>query len=72
MVIVDIDNQDCDELCFSYQICKNDDETYYVYQSHGLLRGQYLARNLETLAEAWAVLNDALECDEGLNWREFA
>lgn len=60
-VIVDVDNQYCNELCYSYQITQEDDGTYTVYQSWNVLRGRYLGRELETLEQAWLCLNDAMK-----------
>lgn len=59
-VIVDVDNQYCEELCHSYQICRDDDGSYFVWQETGVLKGRYLARGLETLNDAWDRLNVAM------------
>lgn len=59
-VVVDIDNQYCEELCYSYQITIEEDSTYTVYQSWNILRGRYLGRGFATLSEAWQCLNEAL------------
>lgn len=65
-VVVDVDNQNCEELNFSYQIILENDNTYTVYVSHSPFRGMYHAKKLETFAEAWVKLNEAMEIDENI------
>lgn len=69
-VVVDIDNQYCEELCFSYQITIEDDDTYSVYQSWSVLRGKHLGKGFETLSDAWQCLNEAMACDENIRITE--
>ena len=65
MVIVDIDSDYCEDLCFSYQLCLDEQSgTYYVYMETGILRGKYLGRGFETFGEAWACLKEAVAVNE--------
>ena len=65
IVIVDIDNDYCDELIYSYQIIKEEDESYSVYLSRNVLRGRYIEKNIESFGQAFNVLYDAMEENEG-------
>lgn len=66
VVVIDVDNQYCDELNFSYQVVKEDNEKYRIWVSSGLLSGWYLgegvdgAHEFETLSEAWEALDSEL------------
>ena len=66
VIVVDVDNQYCEELNFSYQIILENDNTYTVYISYDVLSGKYYAKGLETFAEAWQKLSEAMEVDERL------
>lgn len=68
IVVVDIDNEYCEDLWYSYQVIKEDDGTYTVYQSRDILRGRYLGRDLETVAEAWQCLQEAMNEYESLEY----
>ncbi len=65
LVIVDVDNDYCDELLYSYQIVLEDNGTYSVYVSQDILSGSYAGRNIETFFEAYKILNEAIEEHEG-------
>lgn len=65
IVIVDIDNDYCDELIYSYQIIKEEDETYSIYQSRDVLRGRYIEKNIESFSQAFDSLYAAMEENEG-------
>ena len=67
-VIVDIDNEYCYELLFSYQITAEDDGTYNVYQARDFMRGKYMGKGFETLAEAWQCLQEAMDEYESLEY----
>lgn len=64
IVIVDVDNEYCDELMYSYQIIKEQDETYTVYVSYDILRGKYLRKKVESLKEAWNILDEEMKNEE--------
>ena len=64
IVIVDIDNQYEDSLCDSYQLIKEDDETYSVYIAHSILRGRWVARKIESFDEAFILLVDTVKENE--------
>lgn len=61
IVICDVDNQYCDELCYSYQIVKDDNDTYSVYVSYDVFKGKTIAKNLETFQEAFNVLGEKID-----------
>lgn len=61
MVVIDVDNQYCEDLCYSYQVVREDDQTYSVYQSWNILRGKYLGRGFDNLEDAWICLNQAMQ-----------
>ena len=64
IVICDVDNQYCDDLSNSYQIMKDNDETYSVYVSYDVFRGKTIAKNLESFQDAWQVLNAYIQEEE--------
>lgn len=61
IVICDVSNQYCDDLDNSYQIVRNDGDTYSVYVSFDVLRGKTIAKGLESFQDAWNVLNDYMQ-----------
>ena len=65
IVVVDVENEYCDELMYSYQLSKEDDGTYSVYVARDCLRGFHAGRNLESFAEAFQLLNDTMKEHEG-------
>lgn len=67
LVIVDVDSQYCDELCYSYQLIKEDDDTYSVYVARDFLHGYHVARDVDSFFEAYRILHDTIEhheCEE--------
>jgi len=66
IVIVDIDNQYCDELLYSYQLCKEEDGSYSVYVSRDILRGFHAGKDIDTFEEAFNLLNDTIKEHEGI------
>ena len=61
IVICDVSNQYCDDLDNSYQIVRNDGDTYSVYVSFDVLRGKTISKGLESFQDAWNVLNDYMQ-----------
>lgn len=66
IIVVDIDNEYCDELMYSYQLCKDDDGTYSVYVSRDIIRGFHACKGLETFFEAFNELQEAIKHNEGV------
>ena len=66
IVVVDIDNEYCDELMYSYQLCKDDDGTYSVYVSRDIMRGYHACEGIESFAEAFKELQEAISHNEGV------
>ena len=64
VVIVDVDNAYCQDLCYSYQILRADDGTYSVYQTWNVLRGRWLGRDFDSLRDAWRCLDQAMTQNE--------
>ena len=64
IVVIDIDNDYCDELVYSYQLCKDDDGTYSVYVARDFLRGYTAVKSVDTFEEAWNHLKRVLEENE--------
>jgi len=62
--VIDIDNDYCDELVYSYQLCKDDDGTYSVYVARDLFRGYTAAKGLQSFDDAWNQLKRTLEENE--------
>jgi hypothetical protein len=56
IVIVDVDNDYCEDLRYSYQLTKDEQGLYSVYINWGFLRGEFAARRLESFADAMAIL----------------
>lgn len=52
-VIVDIDEQYCDELCCGYQLIAEDDGTYTVWVSTGLISGYRSGGSWQSLPDAF-------------------
>ena len=66
IVICDVSNQYCDDLDNSYQIVRDDDDTYSVYVSFDVFRGKTIAKGLESFQDAWNVLNEYMQEEECL------
>jgi hypothetical protein len=64
-VVIDVDNQYCDDLMYSYQLILEDDSTYSVYVSRDVLRGSYEARGVESFSNAFQELVGAMKQHEG-------
>lgn len=67
IVIVDVDNEYCDELMYSYQLSKDDDGTYSVYVSRDIMRGYHACKGIESFAEAFKELQEAISHNEGVS-----
>lgn len=65
LVIVDIDNEYCDELIYSYQLIKEDDNTYSVYVSRDILSGYHVERGIDNFFDAYRKLHDEMLINEG-------
>ncbi len=53
MVIVNIEDDDLD---YSYQLCKDEDDTYYLYKEASILKGRTVFKGVEDIREAGKVL----------------
>ena len=61
-----IANIEDDELNYSYQLCRDDDCTYYLYVEDRPLRGKKVFRQVEDLNEALRKMMAAIEHMEGM------
>lgn len=66
IVVVDVDNEYCDELMYSYQLCKDEDGTYSVYVSQDIIRGHHYCKEVESFSEAYKELQEAISHYEGV------
>jgi hypothetical protein len=57
-VVVDIDNQYENELCDGYQLICEDDDTYTIWVSTGVLSGFRAHKKIETFGEAFRLLTE--------------
>lgn len=64
IVVVDIENDYCNELCYSYQIVREDDDTYSVYRAESILRGSHLGKKFESFEDAMRCLVKGMEDSE--------
>lgn len=55
-IIVDIDEQYCDELCYGYQLIADDDGTYYIWVSSGPFSGYRAGGSWSNLSDAFNFL----------------
>lgn len=63
-VVVDIDNQYEDDLCYGYQLLKEDDSTYSVWVETGVLRGYHAAKGMSSFQEAFDKLQEVFKDKE--------
>ena len=59
-VVVDVDEQVCDELMYGYQLILDDDGMYKIWVSTGPVRGRYVHENIESFFEAFDLLNKTI------------
>lgn len=59
-------NIEDDELLYSYQLCRDDDGTYYLYVESSPLRGKKVFRQVEDLDEALRKMMSTIEHMEGM------
>ena len=62
-VIVNIEDDDLD---YSYQLCKDDDDTYYLYREEGILRGRTVFKDVEDIKDALRLMMDYVFEYEGV------
>jgi len=55
MIIANIED---DDLNYSYQLCKDDDDTYYLYREEGILRGRTVFKGVEDIKDALRLMMD--------------
>ena len=63
MVIANIED---DDLNYSYQLCKDDDDTYYLYREEGILRGRTVFKGVEDIKDALRLMMDYVFEYEGV------
>ena len=63
MVIVNIEDDDLD---YSYQLCKDDDDTYYFYKEESFLKGRTVFKGVEDIKEALRLMMDYVYEYEGI------
>ena len=63
MVIANIED---DDLNYSYQLCKDDDDTYYLYREEGILRGRTVFKDVEDIKDALRLMMDYVFEYEGV------
>lgn len=70
IVIADVSNDYEDDLTNSYQLIKNDDDTYSIYVAMSVLTGYFLGEGCEgkykfdTFTEAWQQFCDIINHEE--------
>lgn len=62
-VIVNIEDDDLD---YSYQLCKDDDDTYYLYRGESILKGRTVFKGVEDIKEALRLMMDYVYEYEGI------
>ena len=65
-VVVDVDEQVCDELMYGYQMIQDDDGMYKIWVSTGPVRGHYVHQDIESFVEAFDLLNKTILEREGV------
>jgi len=63
MIIANIED---DDLNYSYQLCKDDDDTYYLYREEGILRGRTVFKGVEDIKDALRLMMDYVFEYEGV------
>lgn len=66
LVVIDVSNDYVDELLYSYQLVKDDDGTFHVWVETDVLHGYYAGKGIEDFSEAFQLLNEAIEANEGI------
>lgn len=67
IVVIDVDNEYCDELMYSYQLSKEDDGTFSVYVSKSFTRGYHYCKEIVSFSEAYKELQEAINHHEGVS-----
>lgn len=63
MIIATIED---DDLNYSYQLCKDDDDTYYLWRSSGFLNGRVVFKGVEDIKDALRLMMDYVFEYEGV------
>ena len=63
MVIVNIED---DILNYSYQLCKEEDDTYYLYRETSPLKGRVVFKGVEDIKDALRLMMDYVYEYEGI------
>lgn len=63
MIIANIEDAD---LNYSYQLCKDDDDTYYLYREEAVLRGRTVFKGVEDIKDALRLMMDYVFEYEGV------
>ena len=63
MIIANIED---DDLNYSYQLCKDDDDTYYLYREEAVLRGRIVFKDVEDIKDALRLMMDYVFEYEGV------
>lgn len=63
MIIANIED---DDLNYSYQLCKDDDDTYYLWRSSGFLNGRVVFKGVEDIKDALRLMMDYVFEYEGV------
>lgn len=63
MVIVNIED---DILNYSYQLCKEEDDTYYLYREESPLKGRVVFKDVEDIKDALRLMMDYVYEYEGM------
>ena len=63
MIIANIED---DDLNYSYQLCKDDDDTYYLYREEAVLRGRTVFKDVEDIKDALRLMMDYVFEYEGV------
>jgi hypothetical protein len=61
-----IANIEDDDLNYSYQLCKDDDDTYYLWRSSGFLNGRVVFKDVEDIKDALRLMMDYVFEYEGV------
>jgi hypothetical protein len=58
--------EDDDNLNYSYQLCMEDDGTYYMWRSSGFLNGRVVFKDVEDIKDALRLMMDYVFEYEGV------
>jgi hypothetical protein len=61
-----IANIEDDDLNYSYQLCKDDDDTYFLYREESALRGRTVFKGVEDIKDALRLMMDYVFEYEGV------